>query len=102
MSKPSVVCKGVTESSTNYGRVVVDVPEQYATVIEKLGSRKGELVNIVNSKTAIWTRIFHSARGLFGYRSGFKRHQGEELCSYLTIIPTKIEIAARPKVPGLL
>ena len=53
-------------------RVTVEVPEEYVgTVIEKLGSRKGELLemNLRGSRMKIEYSI--PARGLFGYRSEF-------------------------------
>ncbi len=54
-------------------KVTVDVPEEFVgTVIEKLGSRKGELLNIHVSKGG-YSRVIMSvpARGLIGYRSEF-------------------------------
>ncbi len=53
-------------------QVTVEVPEAYVgTVIEKLGSRKGELLemNLRGSRMKIEYSI--PARGLFGYRSEF-------------------------------
>ncbi|MBE5766941.1 MAG: translational GTPase TypA [Clostridiales bacterium] len=52
-------------------RVVLDVPSQYAgTVIEKLGSRRGELLSMHGLER---TRLEFTipSRGLFGYRSEF-------------------------------
>ncbi len=54
-------------------RVYIDVPEEFAgTVIEKLSSRKGELVNMSPSDTGT-TRLEFSipSRGLIGYRDEF-------------------------------
>ncbi|MDE6357899.1 MAG: translational GTPase TypA [Eubacteriales bacterium] len=51
----------------------IDVPEEFVgNVIEKLGTRKGEMVNMVPSKGG-YTRIEFNipARGLIGYRSEF-------------------------------
>jgi len=51
----------------------VDVPEEFVgAVIEKLGSRKGEL-NFMNPSKGGYTRLIFSipARGLIGYRSEF-------------------------------
>ena len=53
-------------------KVVIDVPEEYVgTVVEKLGSRKGELLemNLHGSRMRIEYSI--PARCLFGYRSEF-------------------------------
>lgn len=54
-------------------RVTIDVPEEFmGAVIEKLGSRKGEMVNMVQSKGG-YTRIefLIPTRGMIGYRSEF-------------------------------
>lgn len=51
----------------------IDVPEEFVgNVIEKLGARKGEMVNMIPSKGG-YTRIEFNipARGLIGYRSEF-------------------------------
>lgn len=52
---------------------VIDVPEEFSgTVIEKLGQRKGELINMHSSDTG-YSRLEFSipARGLIGYRGEF-------------------------------
>lgn len=52
---------------------VIDVPDEYAgTIIEKMGQRKGEMVNMHNAGNG-HTRIEFSvpARGLIGYRGDF-------------------------------
>ena len=54
-------------------KVFIDVPETYmGTVIERLGSRKGELVSM-HSLSSVTMRLEFSipSRGLFGYRSAF-------------------------------
>jgi GTP-binding protein len=51
----------------------IDVPEEYVgSVIEKLGQRKGEMVNMMPSKGG-YTRLEFNipARGLIGYRNEF-------------------------------
>ena len=53
--------------------VTIDVPEEYVgSVIEKLGTRKGEMVNMAPSHTG-YTRVEFNipARGLIGYRNEF-------------------------------
>lgn len=53
--------------------VTIDVPEEFVgSVIEKLGSRKGEMTNMYPAKGG-YTRLEFSipARGLIGYRSEF-------------------------------
>ncbi len=54
-------------------RAYVDVPDEFSgTVIEKLSSRKGELVSMTNTSSG-YTRLEFSipARGLIGYRGEF-------------------------------
>ena len=54
-------------------RVYVDVPEEYAgNVIEKLGTRKGELVNMsTNNGSTTRLEFLIPSRGLIGYRGEF-------------------------------
>ncbi|NLK21640.1 MAG: translational GTPase TypA [Epulopiscium sp.] len=74
VSKPEVLYKDIDgkryepmESAT------IDAPEEFVgAVIEKLGSRKGELINMAASKGG-YTRLEFAipSRGLIGYRSEF-------------------------------
>lgn len=53
-------------------RVYIDVPEgSVGAVIEKLGSRKGELVQMTPSGSRMKIEYLTPARGLLGYRSEF-------------------------------
>ena len=53
-------------------RVDVDVPQEYCgTVIEKLGARKGELINMSNHGSRMRLEYRIPTRCLFGYRSEF-------------------------------
>ena len=53
-------------------RVVVDVPsENIGAVIEKLGSRKGEFVEMIPVGSRTRATFFVPERGLFGYRNEF-------------------------------
>ena len=53
-------------------RVYIDVPEgSVGAVIEKLGSRKGELVQMTPSGSRMKIEYLIPARGLLGYRSEF-------------------------------
>ena len=53
-------------------RVVVDVPSEYiGAVIEKLGSRKGEFVEMLPVGNRTRATFFVPERGLFGYRNEF-------------------------------
>ncbi len=76
VSRPRVVTR-TTESGQlqePYEEAVVEVPsEMVGTVIEKLGSRKGEMIEMRPMGESGTTRLRFSvpARGLFGYRSEF-------------------------------
>jgi len=80
--------------------VTIDVPEKYAgTVIEKMGSRKGEMVNMVTGKGGnVRLEFSIPARGLFGYRSEFMtdtRGEGILNSAFNGYQPFKGEIATR-------
>ncbi len=53
-------------------RVVIDVPEgSVGSVIEKMGSRKGELLEMTPVGSRMKLQLLVPSRGLFGYRSEF-------------------------------
>ena len=53
-------------------RVVVDVPQEYVgSVIEKLGSRKGEMLEMTPVGKRSKVEFLVPSRGLFGYRNEF-------------------------------
>ena len=74
VSKPEVLFKQIEGKKCEpMEAVTIDVPEEFVgNVIEKLGSRKGEMTNMYPSKGG-YTRLEFSipARGLIGYRSEF-------------------------------
>ncbi|WP_304508493.1 translational GTPase TypA [Anaerotignum sp.] len=74
VSKPEVLLKEIDGKKCEPMELVtIDVPEEFTgNVIEKLGSRKGEMRNMYPSKGG-YTRLEFSipARGLIGYRSEF-------------------------------
>nr|WP_330360500.1 translational GTPase TypA [Filifactor alocis] len=75
VSKPEVLMKKDKNDKLiePIERVIIDVPEEFmGAVIEKLGARKGEMVNMVQSKGG-YTRIefLIPTRGMIGYRSEF-------------------------------
>ncbi len=74
VSKPEVLYKVINgKKHEPMELVTIDVPEEFVgSVIEKLGSRKGEVINIKPSKGG-YTRLEFSipSRGLIGYRSEF-------------------------------
>ena len=74
VSKPEVLFREINGKKCEpMEAVTIDVPEDFVgNVIEKLGSRKGEMTNMYPAKGG-YTRLEFSipARGLIGYRSEF-------------------------------
>ncbi len=75
VSPPKVLLKNDTDGTLlePYEHVVVDVPTEYqGSVIEKLSSRKAELVQMApQGETRMRVEFKMPSRGLFGYRSEF-------------------------------
>ncbi len=76
VSRPRVITRRSDDGSLQepYEEVVVEVPsELVGTVIEKLGSRRGEMTEMrpMGDSGATRLRFQVPARGLFGYRSEF-------------------------------
>ena len=75
VSRPRVITREGPEGQPQepYEELVAEVPEaQVGTVIEKLGSRKGEMQEMKpTGRGTIRLRFRIPARGLFGYRSEF-------------------------------
>lgn len=73
VSRPQVISKEINgEKMTPYEKVFIEVPEQYhGVVIQKLGSRKGELKEMKGNNGIIFLEFLIPTRGLFGYRSEF-------------------------------
>jgi len=74
VSKPQVITKEIDgKTSEPVEHVYIDVPEEYVGVVtEKLSSRKGLMVNMINhghGRVDLEFRI--PSRGLIGYRSQF-------------------------------
>jgi GTP-binding protein len=75
VSRPRVILKtGLAgERLEPYEELAIDVPEEFlGAVIEKLGPRRGEMIEMKNPGQGL-TRVLYRipARGLFGYRSEF-------------------------------
>lgn len=74
VSRPQVLYKEINgQKHEPMELAIIDVPEEFVgNVIEKLGSRKGEMVNMQPSKGG-YTRLEFNipARGLIGYRNEF-------------------------------
>ena len=74
VSKPEVIMKeidGVMREPVE--RVQIDIPEEYTgAIMESLGARKGEMIDMVNNGNGQVRLIFLvPARGLIGYRTEF-------------------------------
>ncbi|MBB3109030.1 GTP-binding protein [Paenibacillus phyllosphaerae] len=74
VSKPEVIIKEIDGSKMEpYERLIIDVPEESTgAVMESLGTRKAEMVNMVNNGTGqVRLEFIIPARGLIGYRTHF-------------------------------
>ncbi|MCS4486723.1 translational GTPase TypA [Staphylococcus americanisciuri] len=74
VSKPQVILKDIDgELHEPFERVQAEVPEEYAgAIIESLGQRKGEMVDMVTTDNGLTRLIFNvPARGLIGYTTEF-------------------------------
>src|SRR5436190_920493 len=75
VSRPRVILKtGVNgERLEPYEELAIDVPEEFlGAVIEKLGPRRGEMIEMRNPGQGLVRVLYRiPARGLFGYRSEF-------------------------------
>ncbi|GGI30506.1 translational GTPase TypA [Staphylococcus chromogenes] len=74
VSKPQVILKDIDgEPHEPFERVQAEVPEEYAgSVIESLGQRKGEMVDMTTTDNGLTRLIFNvPARGLIGYTTEF-------------------------------
>jgi GTP-binding protein len=74
VSKPEVIVKEIDGvKSEPYERLLIDVPEEnMGAVMESLGSRKAEMVNMVNfGNGQVRIEFIIPARGLIGYRTNF-------------------------------
>ncbi len=75
VSRPRVITKVGPDGERQepYEELMADVPESYiGTVIEKLGPRRAELLEMKNPGQGMVRMLFRiPARGLFGYRSEF-------------------------------
>ncbi|MCE2941606.1 MAG: translational GTPase TypA [Gemmatimonadota bacterium] len=75
VSRPRVIVKAGPsgEKLEPYEELMIDVPDEFVgTVIEKLGPRKGEMLEMKNPGQGMVRLMYRiPARGLFGYRSEF-------------------------------
>ena len=74
VSKPEVIVKEVDGvRSEPVERVIIDVPEEYTgAIMESVGERKGEMLNMVNNGSGqVRLEFLVPARGLIGYSTEF-------------------------------
>ncbi len=75
VSKPEVIVKEENGKKLEpVERVLIDTPEEYVgTITQKLGSRRGRMVNMINHGFGrVRLEFIIPSRGLIGYRSEFK------------------------------
>ena len=99
-STPRVLFKEINgEKCEPMERVEIDVPEEYmGTVMEKLGARKGELIDMQLRGNRQRLEYIIPSRCLFGYRSEFMtatRGEGIMNSTFECYAPFKGEIAVR-------
>ncbi|UVI32168.1 translational GTPase TypA [Paenibacillus spongiae] len=74
VSKPEVIVKEIDGAKSEpYERLIIDVPEESTgSVMESLGTRKAEMVNMINNGNGqVRLEFIIPARGLIGYRTQF-------------------------------
>jgi GTP-binding protein TypA/BipA len=74
VSKPEVIVKEIDGVKMEpYERLIIDIPEEsMGPVMESLGTRKAEMVNMINNGTGqVRLEFIIPARGLIGYRTHF-------------------------------
>ena len=103
VSKPSIIYKEIDSVKNEpIENLVIDVPEEFmGAVMEKVGLRKAELVNMTTDNKG-YTRLEFKipARSLIGYRSEFMtdtKGNGIMNHSFLGYEPAKGEITSRKK-----
>ncbi len=73
VSRPQVINREINgEMMTPYEKIFIEVPEKYqGAVMEKMGSRKGEIKDMRNNNGITFLEFIIPTRGLFGYRNEF-------------------------------
>lgn len=73
VSRPQVIVKMIEgKTMVPYDRVFIEVPEAHSgAVIQKLGSRHGEMQNMSMENGIVFLEFIIPTRGLFGYRTEF-------------------------------
>jgi GTP-binding protein len=74
VSKPEVIVKEIDgQKMEPVERLIIDVPDEYTgSVMESLGTRKAEMINMINNGFGqVRLEFFIPSRGLIGYRTEF-------------------------------
>jgi GTP-binding protein len=73
VSRPQVIIREINgQKMTPFEKVFVEVPEKYhGIVIQKIGGRKGEMVEVRNINGIVFLEFIIPTRGLFGYKTEF-------------------------------
>ena len=73
VARPQVIDKELNgKTLTPYERVFLETPEEYSGIVmQKMGSRRGELQDMKVENGIAFMEFLISTRGLFGYRSEF-------------------------------
>lgn len=73
VSKPEVIIREIDgQKMEPIERLIIDVPEEsMGAVMESLGTRKAEMVNMINNSGNVRLEFLIPARGLIGYRTQF-------------------------------
>lgn len=73
VSKPEVIIKQINgENCEPYEELQIDVPEEYlGNVMESLGPRGAELVNMINTENQVRINYLIPSRGLLGFMTDF-------------------------------
>lgn len=73
VSRPQVIVKEIDgQKMTPYEQVFIEVPEAHSgSVIQKLGSRHGEMREMRTENGIVFLEFIIPTRGLFGYRTEF-------------------------------
>ncbi|MBP7898450.1 MAG: translational GTPase TypA [Candidatus Gracilibacteria bacterium] len=100
VSRPEVIMKMISgQKYEPIEYVMIDVPDGYAgIVIERLGKRKGEMVNMQSENAHTRLEYYVPTRGLLGFRSDFimdTRGEGIMDHSYYEYQPYKGDIQHR-------
>ena len=100
VSRPKVILKEIDGKTCEpMELLIVEVPEQYVgAVIEKLGSRKGDLAEMTPIGSRMKLEFLIPARGLFGYRNEFltdTKGEGIMASVFDSYAPYKGELARR-------